>query len=42
MLARPGGCGVDQLEVERNRDLVGNFGLQGEQIAGIAGKPLGP
>jgi len=41
-LARPGCCGVDELEVERNRDPVGNLVLPGEQIAGVAVEPLCP
>ena len=42
MLVRPGGGGVDQLEVERNRDPVRNLLLHGEQIAGVAVEPLCP
>ena len=38
----PGGFGVDQLEVERRRDLARNLVLQGEQIAGVSREALCP
>jgi hypothetical protein len=42
ILGRPGSCGLDQLEAERNRDPVRNLVLQGELVPGIAVEPLRP